>query len=682
MITTHRISFYATFLLALAAASAPAALAQRALTAEELVTLKSVTSVRMSPQGDRIAYRLAVPRELYVDEDGPSYQELHIVDLEGNSTPFVTGHVEITDIAWAADGGSIFFLAQRDPEAKTNSLYEIPFAGGEARKVFTHVSNIASIHPAPDGQTLAFVATAAPPEKQEELALKGFKAVVYEESIQFQHVWRLDLESGEAVRQELPGHASDFTWSADGERYAVALAPTPLVDDSYTSKDIYVVAAGTGEVQNPMGSVGKLGHFAFSPDGERIAYVGSVDINDPSSGRLYVASSAGGERRDLVPQYLGHVDDFVWADELTIRWLGHRGVWTEWQTVSITAAREAGAAPDSGPIFSGAHGHAGQDAVAAVGDTPSHPNEVYLFEDGEAPRRLTNSNPVLADRALARQEAIRYAARDGLELEAILMHPAERQRGGNPLVVFVHGGPESHHSNGWNSAYSRPAQVMAAQGYAVVFPNYRGSTGRGVEFSTLGQHDYAEEEFNDIVDVKRHLVGEGIADPDRVGISGGSYGGYATMWSASALTDEYAAAVAFVGISNQVSKFGTGDIPWEMYHVHSRAWPWDDWMWMLMRSPVYHAGKTKTPLLIMGGDADPRVHPSQSLEMYRHVKLRTGTPVRLVVYPGEQHGNANTAARYDYALRLIRWMDHYLKGPGGEPPPYELDHAARLADAE
>ena len=270
-----------------------------------------------------------------------------------------------------------------------------------------------------------------------------------------------------------------------------------------------------------------------------------------------------------------------------------------------------------------------------------------------------------------------------MELEAILIHPAKRERGGNPLVIIAHGGPESHYSNGWMTSYSRPGQVFAANGYAVIYPNYRGSTGRGVEFSKLGQHDYAEEEFNDLVDAKRHLVDEGIVDTDRVGITGGSYGGYASMWSASALTEEYAAAVAFVGISDQISKFGTGDIPYEMHNVHALAWPWDDWMWLLERSPIYHADKTKTPLLIMGGDKDPRVHPSQSLEMYRFVKIRTDTPVRLVIYPDEVHGNRNTAAQYDYSLRLVRWMDHYLKGPGGEPPPYELDHAGRLeASAE
>ena len=383
-----------------------------------------------------------------------------------------------------------------------------------------------------------------------------------------------------------------------------------------------------------------------------------------------------------MPEYAGHVTDFAWRDNTQIRWLGRRGVWTEWSTASTSTANAQGAAPANGPILRVVDTSAGKDVAAAIADTPEHPQEVYLLRDGEAPKRLTDSNPILGQRRLAKQEAITYTARDGLELEAILIHPFNKKRGGNPLIVFVHGGPEAHYSNGWMSGYSLPGQVMAAEGYAVIYPNYRGSTGRGVYFSKLGQNDYAEEEFNDLVDAKRYLAEKGLADPKRVGISGGSYGGYASMWSATALSEEYAAAVAFVGISNQVSKFGTGDIPYEMYNVHSRAWPWEDWMWMLKRSPVYHADKARTPLLIMHGDQDPRVHPSQSLEMYRHVKLRTETPVRLVFYPGEQHGNRNTAATYDYALRFKRWMDHYLKGPGGEPPPYEIDHASRLDESD
>ena len=648
------------------------------LTLEDVSSMKQVTYARMSPAGKHVAYLLQVPREIYKDADGPPYHELYVTDLEGNSKPYVTGDIDITDIAWTIDGESIFFLAKRDAEADFNSLYRIRVDGGEAEQLFTHVNGMQRIYPSPNGSSIAFTATAAPPEKFKELQEKGFRAVVYEESVLSTKVWMLDLETLEAEAHELPGSASDFAWSADGSRYAVALAPTPLVDDSYTSRDIYVVDSTSAKVQAKMGSVGKLGPFAFSPDGERIAYVGSVDINDPSSGRLYVTSTTGGERREVVPEYLGHVNNFVWLDDANIRWLGHRGVYSEWATASVFETESPGEAPQSGPIIRAVHGNPGQEAVAAIADSPQHPLELYLLRGNEQPMRLTDSNPFLDDMEFAKQEAITYTARDGMQLDAILIHPVKRERGGNPLVIIAHGGPEAHYSNGWMTAYSRPGQVFAANGYAVIYPNYRGSTGRGVEFSKLGQHDYAEEEFNDLVDAKRHLVKEGLVDAEHVGITGGSYGGYASMWSASALTEEYAAAVAFVGISNQVSKFGTGDIPYEMYNVHARAWPWDDWMWMLKRSPIYHADKTKTPLLIMGGDRDPRVHPGQSLEMYRFVKIRTDTPVRLVIYPDEVHGNRNTAARYDYSLRLMRWMDHYLKGPGGEPPPYELDHAEKL----
>jgi len=651
----------------------------QSLTLEEIVSLKRVSKALMSPNGDRVAYLLSVPRTLYEDDDGKPYRELHIVDLDGNSTPFITGKIEIASAAWSADGKTIYYVAKRDPEEELTSLFKISLVGGEGVRLFTHADSIKGIYPSPDGARIAFLASEAPPEKKEELETKGFKAKVYEESVPVIKVWMLDLETNKAVAHTLDGSASEFSWAADGKRYAVALAPTPLVDDSYTSRDIFVVDAASGETRDEMESIGKLGYFEWSPDGERIAYVGSMDINDPYQGRLYVASSSGGERRDLVQEYPGHVGDFAWMDDVGIRFLGMRGLWTEFSTASLVNSQPAAAAPKAGPIIRSIDARANQAIVAAVADTPTHPPEVYLLREGAEPKRLTNSNPILADRALGKQEAITYEARDGLELEAVLIHPIDgTAREDSPLILFIHGGPEGHHSNGWMSTYSQPAHALAGQGYTVAYPNYRGSTGRGVEFSKLGQHDYAEEEFNDIVDLKRHLVNIGLVNADHVGISGGSYGGYATMWAASALSDEFAAAVAFVGISNQVSKFGTGDIPHEMFRVHSRAWPWQDWMWMLQRSPIYHADKTRTPLLIMGGDEDPRVHPGQSLEMYRHVKLRTDTPVRLVIYPGEGHGNKNTAAQYDYALRFERWMNHYLKGPGGEPPAYELDHLARL----
>jgi len=551
------------------------AAAAEPLSLEETVALKRVSAVEMSPAGDAAAYTLSVPREPYTDQDGEAWSELHVIhgaEPGSDPRPFVAGEVQVKDFAWAADGESVFFTAKRDPEADFVSLWQIALDGGEAVERHVHVNDIGAIHPSPDGETLAFVAAEAPPAREEELEEKGFRAVVYEESVPVQRVWLLDLASGEAEAQDLPGSASDLRWAPGGERYAVALAPTPLVDDSYTSRDVYIVAAEAGEVTAKLGSVGKLGEFAWSPDGERIAYIGSEDIHDPREGRLFVVPADGGARLELLPDYPGHVRQIGWEAGNRIRYVGHRGLWSEYGTVAADEPRAAGPAPESGPILRAMDGVSGGQGAVFVADTPAHPPEVYAITD-DGPARLTDSNPWLAGRTLGRQETMTYEARDALEIEAVLIRPLQ-ESGRHPLIVFAHGGPESHYSNGWMSNYSKPAHTMAARGYAVVYPNYRGSTGRGVGFSKMGQQDYADEEFNDLVDAKEAVVAMGLADPERVGISGGSYGGYASMWAASALTEHFAAAVAFVGISNQISKFGTGDIPWEMYYVHSRQWPW------------------------------------------------------------------------------------------------------------
>ena len=216
------------------------------------------------------------------------------------------------------------------------------------------------------------------------------------------------------------------------------------------------------------------------------------------------------------------------------------------------------------------------------------------------------------------------------------------------------------------------SQVAAGDGFAVFYPNYRGSTGRGIEFAMSSQGDLAGAEFDDIVEGVDHLIELGIADGDKVGVTGGSYGGYATAWMSTRYSDRFAAGVMFVGISNNLSKWGTSDIPEELFHVHARKRVWDDYQGYLERSPVYHVDNAKTPLLIMHGKNDTRVDPGQSYELYRHIKTRTDTPVRLVLYPGEGHGNRRATAQFDYNLRAMRWFNEYLKGDA-ERPDMELE---------
>lgn len=679
----------AGLLLLAAAVVLPALASARGLDEYDVARLEMVSSAAISPDGTTIAYTLSVPRNPFEHDNGPAFSELYVVDAKGG-TPrgYVTGEVSVGKLSFTPDGRHIAFTTKRDGDDHT-SLYTIPVDGGEARKLLAFGSSISGYSFAPDGRHVAFLAKEPKDEALEELQEKGFNAKVYEEAVPFVqlHVASVDLAagtSGEPRHLDVPGSASELHWSPAGDRLAVALATTPLIDDHYVTRRFHFVSPDDGAVLGVISTEGKLGDLRFSPDGKHVAFVGPAHINDPDAGRLYVASSEGGTPTDLLPGLLGHVENIAWLDDDTVLHVAGVGVWTPVGTVDIDGGN-AKTLVEQGPILGSVA--VGQGRVALVGSTPMHPNELFTMRArATAPTRVTDSNPWLADRELAKQEPATYVARDGLELEGVLIHPLQRDAGERvPMVLTVHGGPEAHRSNGWLSYYSRPSQVAAARGWAVFFPNYRGSTGRGVEFSMLSQGDPAGKEFDDLVDAVRHFVDEGLVDEDKVGITGGSYGGYASAWGATALSEHFAASVMSVGISNQISKFGTTDIANEMYHVHQRKWMWDGhWQFYLERSPIYHAANQKTPLLIMHGEEDPRVHPGQSLELYRNVLHRGQAPVRLVLWPGEGHGNRKAAARLEYSLRMMRWFDSYLEGDADTPkPPVEIEiDESRLAGEE
>lgn len=662
----------------------PVVEADEVMTEVMVAKIRSVGSLEVSPDGKLIAYTLSVPRPIYTDDDGPAWSELHVVDRSGRSRPFVTGKINVSSIRWTPDGSGISFLAKRG-EDKHKALYVIPADGGEARKVLEHETDISGYSWSPDGSKVAFTAKPKQDKETKDREEHGFNAEIYEEDYRMTRVWiaAADYDNPGPDRDEqneprmlpLEGSASTLTWSPDGRHLAVALAPTPLVDDSYMMRRIHIMDVAGGKSLHQLDTEGKLGQIEWSPDGRHLALVAGVDKHDPREGHLMVASVDSSETTDLLPDYPGHIWSIAWKDEETIRYLGYRGVWTTYAEINIDGNRRETILPVGKYTLYGLSLSADGQNTAFVGDSPKHPREVFAMrQDGKHPRRLTHSNPNLENIRLAKQEVITFKARDGLELEGVLVHPLDEQKGKRyPLIMMVHGGPESHHLNGWLTRYSLPSQVAAAQGFACFYTNYRGSTGRGVAFSKLSQADPAGKEFDDLVDAVDHLVGIGIVDKDRVGITGGSYGGYASAWGATYYTDRYAASVMFVGISDQFLSFALGDIPEEHRLVHHMKYPWEDMELMRQRSPITHFQKCRTPLLILNGMSDTRVHPAQSLALYRAVKTYGQTPVRLVRYPGEPHGNRRTGSRLDFSLRLMRWMNHYLKGPGGDPPPHELD---------
>lgn len=655
---------------------------QDVLTAHDVAAIRSVTSALVSPDGAKVAYLLLVPRKPLVDDDGTPWSELHVLDTtNGTSLPFVTGKVNVSALRWTKDGSAIAFLAKRGDD-KFTALYVIPLAGGEARRAVALGNSISAFDLAPDGARVALVAAPAEDEARKKARDKGFAQEVYEEDLAEAKVWTASLvdEAVEPVMLELEGHVHQIHWSPVDDRLAISVAPTPLVDDELMGQRIRVIDAHTGATLAKLENPGKLGHIEWSPDGKLIAAIAAGDLNDTAVGRLLVAPSTGGALVDLISNYQGHVAQLAWQDATNVMYVASEGVWTVFGKVDASAmggAKPKVLVPAGGPILADLSLSEDGQHAAFVASSPAHPPELYTMSHGDAgPTRRTISNPWLAEKRLAVQEVVAFKARDGMTIEGILVRPLEAVEGKRfPLILYVHGGPEAHHSNGWLTSYGDPAQTAAARGFAVFHTNYRGSTGRGVAFAKISQGDPAGKEFDDLIDAVDYLVGTGLVDPEKVGVTGGSYGGYATAWLSTYYSERIAAGVMFVGISDKVSKVGTTDIPNEEYYVHARMRPWEDWQKLLERSPIYHAGKCKTPLVILHGKDDPRVNPGQSRELYRHLKLHGQAPVRLVLYPGEGHGNRKAAARLDYNLRMMQWFEHYLLGPGGEMPPYEIDYA-------
>jgi dipeptidyl aminopeptidase/acylaminoacyl peptidase len=653
---------FAAALLASASLAASAAHA-RPMTPEDVARLQSLGAFAVAPDGSRVAFTTAsLPDVTKGEKDGTTRQVLKIATAPDQAREFLPDDINPGSIAFSPDGTMVTFLWAKGDDKR--AVWGVPVDGGAYRKLAgIKDTAVRSYRFSPDGTMVYMLADAASDDQRDTQKKAGFDARVYEEELTMARLFaaRVGAEVDAAPSQiAVPGHVSAFRLTPDGKTAIIETAPTPLVDDSYTSKRVNVFDLASGKVRAVVETLGKIDDVEISPDGRQLSLIAGVDQHDPAPTTLHLVDVATGKFRALNATAAEATIDAEWLADGRLAAIIHKGVQSRLRIYKAdgSVAEEH----DPGALILTAI-DAGGSTLAVAANSPQHPTELFSFANGQF-QRWTRHNPWLSDITFGTQRAYTYKARDGQMIEGVLIEPVGGvpKKGGAPTIMNVHGGPEAHESNGWQTGYSKPGQVAAGKGYAVFLPNYRGSTGYGVAFAKQHQGDYGGKEFDDIVDAKRALVADSITDAARTGITGGSYGGYASAWGATYHSAEYAASVMFVGISNNLSKFGTTDIPNEMYLVHERKWPWEEWDHLLDRSPIFHVDKTTTPILIMHGDSDPRVHPAQSLELYRNIKTRKpGVPVRLVFYPGEGHGNNRAASRYDYNLRMMEWFDAYLK---------------------
>lgn len=651
------------------------------LSVEQALALRSVSNPRLGD--DFVAFSLVVPRPV-ADGPGGAYLHLGVIDglarLQAGSRPeprwLVAGKDSAPSMQVRPGRREVSWL--RAVDGRTQLVVQ-SIDGGEPQR-FAPTPAIVAYRWRPDGNAVAFTTLDELPAERAAARARGFQPVVVDEDWRHASLWL--VEAGGAARRLTSGTTVfEFEWSPDGTRLACACAPRNLVDDSYMFQRLHVLDVATGALAGLADNPGKLGSFAWSPDGSKVAFVTAADRNDPHAGTLAFAEVGTGQWR-LWPRRNTEamVTDVQWVGD-SPHCIEHVGVASSVRTLADMPVNLSGLPARQRAVRAGhvtAFAVAGTRVVRTVG-TPQHPPELFLDGFG----RLTDSNPGLQDVALGEQTIVTVCARDGLEIEGILIKPVDWQPGQRyPFVIVVHGGPEAHFSDGWLTSYGNWGQLLAARGYVSWYPNYRSSTGYGVAFCKHDHGDPMGKEFEDHLDAIAHFEREGLIDPERVGIGGGSYGGYTAAWAATRHSERFAAAVSFVPFVDIRTKWLTSDIPWEFYFVHyQQLWPWQQPGLLADRSPLTWAAQCCTPLLLLGGTADPRVHPSQPFLLYRAVKFATDTPVRYVQYPGEGHGNRSNVYQLDYALRTLQWFDHYLLGdaPAGDrrakaPPPLDVPY--------
>lgn len=546
-------------------------------TSFDLLRTKYVVETSISPDGKYIAYTLHVPRQLD-DNPGNHYRYLYLYNMENDkSTELLGEKVFISSIGWMPDSKNITFRAKLN-EDKFTQVYHLSLDSDQPLALTNSLSSVLQYGISSDGNQLAFVATSLESKEKKEFIEKGFDAEIYEEEYLDRNLYLLHLESQMMAPRQITNDVSvfDFQWNPDGKQIAAFIADKNLIDYSYMFKKVYLINPATGERTLHLDNPGKITQMEWSPDGKHIAFIAASSVNDAVTGSLFITEVPNSKKFSVLKNYAAgkelSIRNVKWKDENTVLFQAEEGV-----DISLSEQRikddERKILIKPGVIVFG-NFNVENDLISLAGNNSKHPSELYTFSLSDKKlSKLTDVNPWLKDIQQSDQKKITYSARDGLEIQGILFYPLNFEEGNKyPLIVHIHGGPEYANSNGWQTAYNRWGQIAAAQGFFVFMPNYRSGSSRGIDFTMAGFGDLVGAEFNDVIDGIDYLIAEGFVEKDKVGIGGGSYGGYFSAWAATKFSDRFAAAVVFVGIGNQVSKMFTTDIPYEDYLVHWGTW--------------------------------------------------------------------------------------------------------------
>lgn len=638
------------------------------LTVEQVIALRTVSQVSLSPDGSTMVFRLE--RHRTSDEGiGAPVGELGWLESRGGlPQKIANAGVNVRQPQWSPDGTRVAWIAQPSLD-ESAQIYVMSLASRRVQRLPSAAGRVQALRWSPDARRIAYTAWDATSAHERAEQRAGRDWTVFESAPKQLRLYAIELRSQQnalLIKDDASVHF--FDWSPDGSRLVVGAAPSPSEDDRTLRTRPYLIDATGSTLRLVATTVGKLTDPVWSKDGRWVAWLGSTAITDPAPGSVFVAAVDRADApRNVTVNFSGTAtalaalpgtaDTFVFRSE-------------EWQRTTL---RTVAASSGESTLLNSAHEILAElpsfsrdgESFAVAASTATHPDEVFLGarRDSQTLRRMTNTNAAFAPSQLGAQSILRWHSRDGMPIEGVLIKPPGfREDRKYPVVLHVHGGSESVVSDGWQGSFRNWGQLLAARGYLVLFPNYRGSRGRGAEFVAANRRDMMGREWEDIETGLDRLIALGWADPERAGIYGFSWGGYAAGWGATYASHRFKAAVGGAGIYNWVSLAGTNETRMHEQLAHWDAPLYENFGLYLQRSPIFEVRRATTPILLLHGEQDRSCPLDQAIEF--HTALRwQGVPVELVIYPREGHGMQEYEHQLDFARRGLAWFDRHLAPP-------------------
>ena len=648
--------------------------------AEDLYRFRWIDHVRLSRDGERVAYQLS-----WADADSRQNRSRVVVRrlLEPEPIEPTGGPRKDHSPEWSPDGRRLAFISKVGP---ADQLFVLDFATGETRQLSSLPEGAASPLWSPDGKQVAFIGTVKsdpdavvddprPPESREQVRRAPVARIArrldYKHDGQgfvdgrYHHLFTVPVDGGAVV--QLTNGAWDvtgFDWSPDSARLVTSGNAEPGAD---LQRELNLYLVDLGGKRQRLGGGFYLSSPAWSPQGDLIAFVAPSGLDAGLLERLWVVPLTGEGPRCLTSAFDQGINDSVITDMRAGH--GTRLCWShEGDRVFFLASGPGVTAAFSCDLEGNVRQEAGgqrrifdfdfaSGVLAFAASDPSSPGELHMLTQG-AEAHLTDLNPWLRDRYVAQPERHQFTAPDGWLIEGWLLKPDGFDAGKlHPLVLEVHGGPHGQ----YGYAFFHELQILAGMGYVVLYVNPRGSDGYGERFRREVVRDWGGKDYLDLMSAVDQIIDRtGFVDTNRMGIGGGSYGGYMTNWVIGQ-THRFSAAVSMRSISNLVSEYSQHDIVlWGTLELGPPPWPDLDELWR--RSPIRYVQNIQTPLLLTCGEMDLRCAISQSEELFGAMRL-LGKTVELVRFPEESH-DLSRSGRPDRRVERLRriggWYERFL----------------------